>query len=173
MLASHQTLALMVAMAENRVIGSRNDLPWHLPKDFQRFKDCTKGHNIIMGRKTFESLGGKPLPQRTNIVITRQEHYYSPSSIFVGSLEEALQYAGQTQDPEPFVIGGGEIYRQALPYAHRIYLTIVHTRLDGDTYFPEFDSEQWQVTEETPMPADENHDYPFTFYTYERVNQPA
>lgn len=173
MLSPHQTLSLMVAMAENRVIGSRNDLPWHLPKDFQRFKTHTKGHNIIMGRKTFESLGGKPLPKRTNIIITRQSSYQSPSSTVVGSLDEALQYVGQTNDSEPFVIGGGEIYRQALPFAQRIYLTIVHTKIDGDTFFPEFDPEEWQVTEKTPMSADENHDFPFTFYTYERVDQPA
>ncbi len=173
MLAPHQTLSLMVAMAENRVIGSRNDLPWHLPKDFQRFKDHTKGHNIIMGRKTFESLGGKPLPKRTNIIITRQRNYQSPNSTVVGSLHEALQYVGRTNDPEPFVIGGGEIYRQALPFAERIYLTIVHTQIDGDTFFPEFDPEEWQVTEKTPIPTDEKHDFPFTFYTYERVDQPA
>lgn len=173
MLAAHQTLALMVAMAENRVIGSGNDLPWHLPKDFQRFKDHTKGHNVIMGRKTFESLGGKPLPHRTNIIITRQRQYQSDHIIIVNSLEDALSYAGKTPDPEPFVIGGGEIYKQALPLARRIYLTIVHTKLEGDTFFPQFDYRNWQVTEQTYMPADEKHDYPFTFYTYERIRQPA
>ena len=173
MLAENQTLSLMAAMSENYIIGRSNDLPWHLPKDFKRFKDETKGHLIIMGRKTFESLGSRPLPKRTNVVVTRQSSYKAEGCIVVSSLEEALQYAGQTNDSEPFVIGGGEIYELALPYAHRIYLTIVHTTLDGDTRFPVFDAEQWRVTEKSPMPADEDHDYAFTFYTYERLEQPA
>lgn len=173
MLTDNQSLALMAAMAENYVIGRGNDLPWHLPKDFQRFKDKTKAHNVIMGRKTFESLGAKPLPKRTNIIITRQDQYQADNCVVVGSLEEALQYAGQTDDEEPFVIGGGEVYKLALPYAQRIYLTIVHTHLTGDTYFPAFNAEEWKITERSPMPADNNHDYPFTFYTYERVKQPA
>ena len=173
MLAEHQTLSLMAAMAENYIIGRSNDLPWHLPKDFQRFKDETKGNLIIMGRKTFESLGSKPLPKRTNVIITRQADYKAEGCVVVSSLDEALQYAGQTDDSEPFVIGGGEIYELALPYAHRIYLTIVHTEIEGDTRFPEFNPEEWQITERSPMPEDEHHDYPFTFYTYERIEQPA
>lgn len=173
MLASNQTLSLMVAMTENHVIGLGNDLPWHLPKDFQRFKDKTNGHAVIMGRKTFESLGGKSLPQRTNIVITRQSNYQADDALVVSSFRDALNHVAQTNDDEPFVIGGGEIYRQAFPYADKLYLTIVHTQIEGDTYFPDFDQNEWQLTEERAMPADENHDYAFTFYTYERIHQSA
>ena len=164
----NKTLSLMAAMSENYVIGKAGDLPWHLPKDFKRFKEMTQGHNIIMGRKTYESLGGKPLPKRTNIVITRQEGYEGSGIVVVKSLEEALDYVAQTEDDEPFVIGGGEIYKAALPYADRIYLTIVHAEVEGDTFFPEFNQSEWEITEQEAVPADEKHDYPFTFVTYDR-----
>ncbi len=159
----------MVAMSENHVIGKEGDLPWHLPKDFQRFKKKTEGHNVIMGRKTYESLGGNPLPKRTNIVITRRSRSISNDVKTLSNLEEALEWVAQTDDEEPFVIGGGEIYKLALPYADRIYLTIVHTTLNGDTFFPEIDENEWQVKEKETIAADEKHDYPFTFYTYERL----
>lgn len=164
----NQCLSLMAAMSENWVIGREGDLPWHLPKDFKRFKKKTEGHNVIMGRKTFESLGGHPLPNRTNIVITRQPNYEVKDAVIVKSLEEALNYVRSTEDGEPFVIGGGEIYRLALPFADRIYLTIVHTTLEGDTFFPEFEETAWHMVEQQFMHADEKHDYDYTFYTFER-----
>lgn len=169
---SQKTLSLMVAMSENRVIGKDGDLPWHLPKDFNRFKQKTTGHHIIMGRKTFESLGSEPLPNRPNIVISSQSQLKVPEGVrLVHDLKSALEIVKNSEDPEPFVIGGGKVYEQAFPYADRIYLTIVHTQINGDTFFPEFDESEWEIIEETPYPADEKHDYPFTFYTFERKRQ--
>ena len=153
-------------MSENRLIGRAGALPWRLPSDLKRFKALTGGHTIIMGRKTFESLG-RPLPDRTSIIVTSNHGYRAEGALVAHSLEEALEKAGA--DGEVFIIGGGEIYRQALPLADRLELTIVHAVLDGDTYFPEFDVKDWKLVGEEHHEADERHAYPFTFRRYERA----
>ncbi|MDZ7847955.1 MAG: dihydrofolate reductase [Owenweeksia sp.] len=158
-------LTLIAAMSQNRVIGANNDLIWHLPKDLKHFKGLTKGHHVIMGRKTFESMG-KALPHRTNIVVTNRKDYPAPGCIVVHSLREAIQKA--ENDSQPYIIGGGKIYEQALPFADTLELTIVHAQLEGDTYFPELDESLWQVTEKTTHQADDAHEYAFDFLTYHR-----
>lgn len=158
-------LSLIVAASENNVIGRENDLPWSLPDDLQYFKETTKGCPIIMGRKNFESIG-RVLPGRQNIVITRQPEYAVEGCDVVGSLEEAIEVAGDAE--EVFVIGGGEIYKQALPMVDRVYLTRVHADIEGDVYFPELGSE-WQETSAEHHDADEKHEHAFTFYVYDRV----
>jgi dihydrofolate reductase len=136
-------LSLIVAMARNRVIGRDGKLPWHLSADLKRFKALTMGHHIIMGRKTWESIG-RPLPGRTSIVITRDPAYAAPGAHAVDSLSSALKMA--RHDPEVFVIGGGEIYREALPLADRIYLTEVDAEFSGDTFFPALSPGKWHVS---------------------------
>ncbi|WP_207432210.1 dihydrofolate reductase [Sabulibacter ruber] len=160
-------IALVVAIAENRVIGKDNQLIWHLPKDLQHFKKLTMGHPMVMGRKTFEAIG-KPLPGRTSIIVTRQEDYQAPEGCVVtASLEEALQ-EGLALDEQVMVIGGGEIYKQALPLAEVVYLTLVHESFDGDVLFPELEADAWEVTEQEEHPTDEKHAYPYTFFTFRR-----
>jgi len=158
-------LSLIVAVAENGVIGSGGDLPWRLPKDLKAFKRRTIGHTIIMGRKTYDSIG-HPLPKRRSIVLTRQENFAIEGVDIARGLEEALEMVAGEE--EAFVIGGGEIYRQALPLADRLYLTQVHAEIEGDTTFPEIDPCAWSLLEEEGHPADEKHSHPFTFRTYER-----
>jgi len=139
-------ISLVVAMSENRVIGIENRLPWNIPEDLKRFKKITSGHPSIMGRKTFESIG-RPLPNRTNIVITRQKDYRVEGVVTVFSLDEALDWAGRSPgSDEIFVIGGGEIFRQILPRAKRIYLTEVEWPFEGDTFFPDFDEGNYKET---------------------------
>lgn len=159
-------LTIIVAMSENRVIGRDGDLPWRLPEDLKRFKRLTTGHHVIMGRKTFETLG-RPLPNRTNIVITRRHDFPAPGDIRIAhSLEEALGLA--ESDVEPFVLGGGEIYALALPRADRLELTVVHATIPGDTYFPDYDESEWTLVADDRHEADENHEHPFSFRTYQR-----
>lgn len=137
-------LSLIVAMTESRVIGVNNHLPWNIPEDLKRFKQITSGHPIVMGRKTFESIG-KPLPKRTNIVITRDKTYRVEGGAVVHSFEEALAWARQCEGAdEVFVIGGAEIFKLAIPLAWRIYLTEVRWPFEGDTFFPAFDEEQFK-----------------------------
>lgn len=160
-------LCIIAAAAENNALGKDNDLVWHLPDDFGHFKKRTSGHKIIMGRKTFESFP-KPLPNRMHIVITRDTDYKIPydGCIVVHSLEEALELV--KDDSLAFIIGGGEIYRLALPYANQIELTRVHETFEADTYFPNFDEKDWQLVEKTFHPKDDRHAYDFTFLTYIR-----
>ncbi|WP_018467535.1 dihydrofolate reductase [Calidithermus timidus] len=165
-------LSLVVAMAENRVIGRGNALPWRLPGDLKRFRRLTMGHPVIMGRKTYESIG-KPLPGRTNIVVTRTPGYSAPGCTVVGSLEAALKAAdGAPHQPpehrETFVIGGAELYAQALPLARRIHLTLVHAELEGDAFFPEFDLGEWRELSRECHEADGQHPYAYSFVTLER-----
>jgi dihydrofolate reductase len=171
MSAPHPPLiSLIVAMAQNGVIGRDNALPWRLPADLRRFKEFTLGKPILMGRKTFEAIG-RPLPGRANLVLTRDRDWRAPGVIPVHSVEEALL---QTRTCEELVaIGGAEIYRLLLPLARRIYLTHVHADIPGDTYFPAFDPAQWDDVEFRALPADERHAYPVTFVTLERRNSPA
>lgn len=157
-------ISLLVAASRNGVIGTNNRLPWRLPADLKRFKQLTLGHPIIMGRKTFESIG-KPLPGRSNIVITRQKEFSACGAKTASSLEEALQMC--EKEKETFVIGGAQIFEQALPYANRIYLTKIDADLPGDAYFPELD-QSWRIVEKDPHPADSKNPYPYVFLTLER-----
>ncbi|MEM5540651.1 dihydrofolate reductase [Olleya sp. AS48] len=164
---SINNLTMIVAAGENNEIGKNNDLIWHLRDDLKRFKALTSGHYIIMGRKTFESFP-KPLPNRTHIVISRQSNYKAPEGIIVvGSIEEAINLA--KNDSQPFIIGGGEIYKLAMPYASKIELTRVHSNFDADTFFPEIDRTQWKETANTFHKKDENHEFEFSFLTFQRV----
>ncbi|MBC8753222.1 dihydrofolate reductase [Kordia sp. YSTF-M3] len=167
-ITDRSSLSLIVAAAENNVIGKDNKLIWHLSNDLKRFKKLTSGHHIIMGRKTFESFP-KPLPNRTHIVITRQKDYKVPKGVIVvHSMKEAVSIA-TLSDAEPFVIGGGEIYKQALPFATKIELTRVHHEFEGDTFFPEIELKDWKEVANTFHKKDEKHNYEFSFLTYERV----
>tara|TARA_R100001369_G_scaffold58144_1_gene85000 strand:- start:3432 stop:3914 length:483 start_codon:yes stop_codon:yes gene_type:complete len=158
-------ITLIAAAGENNELGKDNDLVWHLPDDFKRFKNLTTGHHIIMGRKTFESFP-KPLPNRTHLVITRNKEYQKEGAVVVHSLDEALLKA--QNDPQPFVIGGGEIYKLAIDTADKIELTRVHGTFEADTYFPEIDMEKWQLISEVKHEKDEKHNYSFSYLTYER-----
>lgn len=153
---------LIAAAAENNALGKDNDLLWHLPDDFKRFKQLTTGHYIIMGRKTFESFP-KPLPNRTHVVITRQKAYKPEGCIVVHSLEQALKNVPENENV--YIIGGGEIYKQAMEMADMIELTRVHHSFEADAYFPEINWDNWQIKEALFHPADERHAYSFTYQT--------
>ena len=159
-------VSIVAAIAENGVIGRNGGLPWRLPDDLKHFKKLTVDHTVIMGRKTFDEVK-RPLPNRRNVVITRDPTFRSEGVTAVPSLEEALAL-GATEK-EVFVIGGGEIYRAALPYADRLDLTIVHASVEGDTYFPPFEKDAWVLEDELFHPADERHPMSFTFRTYLRL----
>jgi dihydrofolate reductase len=164
--AKKQTLTIIVAAGENDAIGKDNALIWHLRDDLKRFKALTSGHHIIMGRKTFESFP-KPLPNRTHIVISRQENYNAPKGVIVvNSLENAIKAVNDTQ---AFIIGGGEIYKQGMALADKIELTRVHESFEADTFFPKIDRSIWKETSNTLHTKDENHDHEFSFLTYERI----
>ena len=159
-------ISLIAAASENNVIGNHGTLPWSLPDDLKHFRTVTEGHPVIMGRKTFASIG-KPLPNRKNIVITRGT-MTMPGCDIVHSLEEALDLARAANAAEVFVMGGGEIYAQALPIADRVYLTRVHATIEGDAFFPELDPQEWEETEQHEHAQDEKHAYACTFTLYER-----
>ncbi|MBI3899370.1 MAG: type 3 dihydrofolate reductase [Gammaproteobacteria bacterium] len=156
----------MAAIAENRVIGVRNTLPWHLPADLKYFRRLTVGHPIILGRRNYESIG-RPLPERTNIVITRRTDYSAPGCRVVHTLEAALAAANGTS--EIFIVGGAEVYAQTLAQADRLYLTFVHAVVPGDTFFPEFDLREWRELAREYHAADEKHAHAFSFVTLERL----
>jgi dihydrofolate reductase len=158
-------LSLIAAMAENRVIGHENRLPWHLPADLQHFKAITLGKPVLMGRKTWESLG-RPLPGRTNIVITRDAGYVAEGCVVAHSLEEALRAAGEAA--EVMVIGGAQLYRQALPLADTLYLTLVHAEFRGDTRFPAWQPKDWRETARIDHVADDRNPHAYSFITLER-----
>ncbi len=157
---------MIAAVAENFALGKDNELVWHLPDDFKRFKQLTTNHYIIMGRKTFESFP-KPLPNRTHVIITRQQDYKAEGCLVVANLADAL--AMVPKDENAFVIGGGEIYALALPFTDVIELTKVHAHFEADTFFPEIDSKQWKLVSEEYHPKDEKHLFDFTYETYRRV----
>jgi dihydrofolate reductase len=162
-------VSLIAAMGEDRTIGKDGDLPWRLPDEFAHFKRTTRGHVVITGRRNYESMDG-PLPQRHNLVLTRQEDYEAEGAEVVGGLDEALRRARQIETEEIFIIGGGEIYRQALErdLADRLYLTTVHGRFGGDTLFPAIDPAKWALIAESHHGVDERHAYAFTIQVYER-----
>jgi dihydrofolate reductase len=160
-----KNVSIIAAVGKNNEIGLDNKLLWKLPDDLKRFQKLTKGHAVIMGRKTFESIG-KPLPERKNIVVTRQSDYKAQGCTVVRSLEAALEAAGD--DDEPFVIGGSELYDLALPYANKLYLTFVDAEPEADVYFPELDVKEWKFVSKEEHAADERHIHAFTFTIYER-----
>lgn len=159
-------VSLVAAMAENRVIGRAGGVPWRLPADMRFFKRLTTGHTVIMGRKTFESLD-RPLEHRRNVVVTRDRSYHAPEGVTVAhAFDEAIAIAHGEE--EVFVAGGAAIYRLALPRADRIYLTVVHAHVEGDTFFPDFDISEWKFVREDRHEPDERHAFAFSFRFYER-----
>ncbi len=161
-------LSIIVAASENNVIGKNNQLLWHLPDDLKHFKATTKGHHVIVGRKTYESQG-RPLPQRTNIIVTRNRNYNAEGCIVVDSLDKALNLT--QQDDEPFIIGGEQIYRMALPLVDRIYLTWVHAEFEGDTFFPELDMQHWKEISRKYYPKDDRNEYSFSIIVLDRKDK--
>ena len=162
-------ISLIVATSTNNTIGKDNQLLWHLPNDLKFFKNTTWGMPVIMGRKTFEAVN-KPLPGRFNIVITRQADWKAGGTISATDLNDALQKAKETNCNEIFVIGGGEIYKQSIEIADKIYITRVHATLDGDTFFPAIDETEWQLTANQDFGVDEKHKYAYSFQTWIRIH---
>ena len=158
-------VSIIVAIAQNGTIGDKNSLLWHIKEDMRFFRTTTSGHPVIMGRKTFESLGSKPLPKRTNIVITRDDREFE-GALTAHSLEEAIRMAGE--DEEIFVMGGAQIYREALSVVDRMYITVVERDYDGDTSFPEIDFSQWELVNVVRHERGEEYESPFEFRTYDR-----
>ncbi len=161
-------VSIIVAIAQNGTIGDKNSLLWHIKEDMRFFRTTTSGHPVIMGRKTFESLGSKPLPKRTNIVITRADREFE-GALTAHSLEEAIRMAGA--DEEIFIMGGAQIYREALSVADRMYITHVERDYEGDTSFPEIDFAQWELVDVVRHERGEEYESPFEFRTYDRVQQ--
>ncbi|ALR29058.1 dihydrofolate reductase [Chryseobacterium sp. IHB B 17019] len=158
---------IVVAMGEKNEIGFKNQLLWHLPKDLKHFKDITSGHPIIMGRKTYESIG-KPLPNRTNIVVSRQKDWFEEGILIVGSIKEAIKFAKKI-DEEVFIIGGGNIYEQTMDIVDVLEVTLVKADLEADTYFPKIDSKVWKKTDEVCYEKDEKNQYDFCFQRFEKI----
>ena len=159
--------SIIAAVPRNRIIGSDNDLIWHLPADLKYFKETTKGHYVIMGRKTFESFG-KPLPNRTHIIITRNDTYSYPGCFIVNSLDKAYELASAKKQSTVFILGGGEIYRQAINKCDRLYITEIDEEFEGDTSFPEIDKNIWkEISRENHLP-DEKNKYAYSFVRYEK-----
>lgn len=160
----HPSMAAVVAMSENRVIGKNNQLPWHLPADLRHFKQVTLGHRILMGRKTYLSIG-KPLPQRENIILTHDAHFHAPGCVVVTDVDKILTMA---KEKDLFVIGGAEIFQLLMPYITRIYLTIVHHDFDGDVFFPALDMQEWEQVSCEDHPADSENPYAYSFLELRR-----
>lgn len=159
-------ITIIAAVAKNNALGKDNQLIWHLPADLKRFKKVTLGHHIIMGRKTFESLG-KPLPNRTTIIITRNTNYFAEGCIVVNSLEEAINTA--KVDENPFILGGAEIYKQALEIADVLDLTLVHYKFEADVFFPKIDFNNWKEMSREDFKADDKNKYDYSFVKYLRT----
>lgn len=159
-------ISLIVAMAKNRVIGANNRIPWHLPNELKLFKTLTMGHHIVMGRRTYESIN-RLLPGRTTVIVTRRRDYAVPGAVVVHSIEEALAAAGA--DEEIFVIGGADLFRETLPIADRLYLTVVDAEPAGDTFMPEIDMSRWRETSSRSVAADEKHAHAYRLAVYDRV----
>ena len=160
------TISLIWAMADNRVIGIENRLPWKLPADMKWFRENTMGKPIIMGRLTFESFGAKPLPGRRNIIISRNPSYSAEGIEVFTSIEDALQ-ATQSSE-EVMIIGGMSLYKQSLPLADRLYMTLVHAEIEGDAWFPEFDLDEWHQTQRSDFSADEKNPHAYSFVTLDK-----
>jgi dihydrofolate reductase len=169
---SAMIISMIAAVSENMVIGRNNDLPWRLPDDMKYFMQTTKGHCVIMGRKNYESIPEKfkPLPNRVNIVVTRQKDFVAPGCIVVHSLSQALEKAKGTGPDEVFLIGGSEIYKQGLSLAQNLYLTEIKARIEGDVYFPSFDHTDWLEVSRVTHPKDTKHQFSFDFVKYQRMH---
>ncbi|AFH59955.1 dihydrofolate reductase [Paenibacillus caseinilyticus] len=166
------TVSYMFAMDEARGLGYQNRMPWYLPADFAYFKQTTLEHTVLMGRKTFDSLGGKPLPRRRNVILTRDKSFEAPGCETVTSPEDAVKPyrpGGEQADEELFVIGGAEIFSLLMPYADRMYITEIHHTFEVDTYFPELDRTEWKEVSRTKGPKDERNPYDYEFVIYERA----
>ncbi len=161
-------ISIVVAAAENGVIGKDNQLLWKLSSDLKRFKTITTGHFLLMGRKTFESIG-KPLPNRTSLIISSNFECAFENCFVFKTIHDAIVFAAQQNQQEIFVVGGGEIYRQTLPLAHTLHLTLVHTEMEGDTYF-EYDDSNWKVVQSSFIPKDDKNEYDSTYLVLEREN---
>lgn len=161
-------VSAIVAVSSNNVIGKNNDIPWYLPADLKYFKKKTINHHIIMGRKTFLSIG-RPLPKRTNIVLSRDPFFVAKDIVVMSSLKEALNLAYEGGENEVFIIGGGEIYNLSFPQLDRIYLTRVEVEVDGEVFFPELSELEWKLTAEDSYQADEKNNYNYSFQVYERI----
>lgn len=164
-------VSAIAALSKNRVIGKNNDLPWRLPDDMKFFMETTKGHHVIMGRKNYDSLLPKfrPLPERTNIVITRQKAFNAPGCTVLHAVEPALELAKANSEQECFIIGGAEIYKLAMPYTTRLYMTEIDADVEGDTYFPETDAADWKEISRRHHPSDQRHVYAFDIVVYDRI----
>jgi dihydrofolate reductase len=164
-------ISMIAAMSTKRVIGIDNELPWNLPHDFKFFQTKTLGHHVLMGRKNYESLPTKfrPLPNRTNLILTKNKNYQADDTHIFHALENAIEYAERQGEQELFIIGGGEIYKLAIPYADTIYLTEVNASLKGHAYFPLFDKQIFKETLRSYHPADERHLYSFDYVTYQKT----
>lgn len=158
-------IILIAAVSENNALGKDNDLVWHLPDDFKRFKQLTSGHYIVMGRKTFESFPN-PLPNRTHVIVTRQKNYAVEGCLIANTLQHAIELCPKNETI--YIIGGGEIYKQSIELADVLEITRVHHTFEADTFFPEIDSKIWKLTKEEFHPRDEKHNYSFTYQTYHK-----
>ncbi|MBK9414783.1 MAG: dihydrofolate reductase [Bacteroidetes bacterium] len=159
-------LSIVVAVSENNVIGHANDLPWKLSGDLKRVKALTMGHHLIMGRKTYESIG-RPLPGRTTVIVTRQKRYAPEGCIVVNTFFDAIKVSWN--DNEAFVFGGGEIFKVALPHCDKIYLTRIHTTIEGTVFFPELNMDEWEIMAEDKYPADEKNEFACTVFEMQRI----
>ena len=159
---------MIVAIDKNRGIGKDNGLLWHIPDELKRFREITTGHPIIMGRKTYESIG-RPLPGRINVILTRDQTYTAGGCVIMHSVEEVLEKYGNSKE-ELFIIGGGEIFEELFPFSDRLYITLLDEEFKGDTYFPEFDANQWEVVSDIKGLVDRENHYAHTYYIYERKN---
>lgn len=162
-------VSLIAAVARNRVIGLGNRLPWHLPADLRRFQRLTRGHTMLVGRRTFESIGSRPLPGRPLIVVSRREAYAPAGVRMARSVQEGLDLAREAGEAELFVAGGTEIYRESLPVADRLHLTRIEEDVPGDAYFPEFDETEWRLVEREDHEPDREHPYAFSFQVWDRA----
>ena len=159
-------ITLIAAVADNNALGKDNQLIWHLPSDLKRFKKVTSNHHVIMGRKTYESLG-KPLPNRTNIIISRNTDFKAEGCVVVNSLQAALEAA--KKDENPYILGGAEIYEQAILFADKLDITFVHHQFEADAFFPEISKSLWKETSREDFKADEMNIYDYSFVTYQRI----
>ena len=161
-------VSAIVAATENWVIGKGNEIPWYLSSDFKYFKKTTLNHHIVMGRHTYISIG-RPLPKRTNVILTRNPFYAVQNCMVVHSIQEALELAYDNGEQEVFIIGGGKVYEKAMPFLDKVYLTVVHTEVEGDTFFPKLVTEEWkEISSSERQKADEKNDFDYTFKVFEK-----
>jgi len=165
-----KNISLIVAVTENMVIGKDNKLAWHLPDDMNYFSNMTKGHSIIMGRKNWESIPEKyrPLPDRKNIIVTRNNNFKYKGATIVNSIEKAIEEARSSEDEEIFIIGGGEIYKLGFKYVDKLYITEINAEVKGNTYFPEWDKKYWKEISRISHPSDKKHPYSFDYVIYKK-----